>query len=107
MFNLNPAPTFKAAVQLTVPGQPEPAQVEFVFRHKGKDALAKWWADYVQTPTVDALALVIEGWSVRRDGEPVPFAPAVLDELIQNYPAAQGEIADAYMLELVRSRRKN
>ncbi len=107
MFNLNPAPTFKAAVQLTVPGQAEPEQVEFTFRHKSKDALAKWWAGYVQSPSVQALAEVIEGWNVRRDGEPIAFSAAALDELIQNYPASMGEVADGYMLELVRSKRKN
>ncbi len=107
MFNLNPSPTFKAAVQITVPGQAELAQVEFTFRHKSKDALAKWWAAYVQDPGVAKLAEVIEDWAVRRDGEAVAFSQAALDELVQNYPAAMGELADAYMLELVRSRRKN
>ena len=107
MFNLNPSPTFPAPVQLTVPGEPDAKSVDFTFRHKSKDALAKWWAGYIQSPNVATLAEIIEGWALRRDGEAVQYTVAALDELCQSYPAAMGEVADAYMLELIRSKRKN
>ena len=107
MFNLNPSPTFAVPVQLTIPGEPDTKAVAFTFRHKCKDPLAKWWAGYMQAPSVSTLAEVIEGWALKRDGESVLYTVEALDELCQKYPAAMGEIADTYMLELVRSKRKN
>ena len=107
MFDATPAPHFTEPVPLSVPGRPECEVVQITFVHKSKTALSKWWAAYLQAPSVPALAEVIAGWDVRRDGQPLPYSPAALDVLCEDYPAAMGELSDAYMHALVRSRRKN
>lgn len=107
MFDSTPAPEFTEPVQLSVPGQADCAIVQITYRHKSKTALAQWWAAYLQSPSVQALSDVIAGWDVRRAGAPLPYTPAALDVLCEDYPAAMGELSDAYMHALVRSRRKN
>ena len=107
MFDATPAPEFTEPVQLSVPGKEACEVVHITYRHKGKTALAKWWAAYLQAPSVQALGEVIAGWDMRRAGEPLAYTPAALDALCEDYPAAMGELSDAYMHALVRSRRKN
>lgn len=107
MFNLNPSPTFTCAVFLSVPGQAQPQPVEVTYRHKTKDALVRWADAYRSAPSLELLAEVIADWGLRKDGEPVPYTPAALDLLCQNYPCAQSELSDAYVVELARAKRKN
>lgn len=107
MFNLNPSPTFKAAVSLSVPGQEQPLEVYFTFRHKTRSAVEQWAKTFLQNPGADALAEIIVGWDLRQDGEPVPYSHTALAELIENYTPARGEISDAYLIELTRAKRKN
>lgn len=120
-FKLIPKPTFIAAVQLTVPGQPEPAEVDFTFIHKGRLELALWRSQ-VQAPAdpeklktwvapkdVDFLAEVITDWGRVDDpeGKPVPYSKNALEELLDNYPAAAGEIYGGYLRAQTESRAKN
>lgn len=107
MFNLNPAPTFKAKVPLSVPGVAQPLEVEFTFRHKTRTAVEKWAADYVDNPGADTLHQVIADWTVTQDGEPVPYSHSALAELLERYTPARSEISDAYLIELTRAKRKN
>lgn len=107
MFNLNPSPTFKAPVPLSVPGLKQPLEVEFVFRHKTRTAAEKWMQRYVDTPTPELLNEVVEGWSLKRDGEPVPYSLTALCELCEAYTPARSEISDAYLIELTQAKRKN
>lgn len=107
MFNINPAPTFRAGVPLSVPGVPRPLEVVFVFRHKTRTAVQKWAAAYLENPAAETLAEVIEGWELRKDGELVPYSFTALAELIETYTPARGEIADTYITELTRAKQKN
>ena len=107
MFNLNPAPTFKALVPLSVPGVAQPLEVEFTFRHKTRTAVEAWAARYVDKPGAETLAEVIEGWALKQDGEAVPYTFTALSELIEAYTPARAEISDAYLIELTRAKRKN
>lgn len=107
MFNLNPAPTFTAAVPLSVPGLALPLDVVFTFKHKPRAALEKWLTAFVAKPSAERLAEVIEGWELKRDGEPVAYSFTALSELLEAYTPAMGEISDAYILELTRAKRKN
>lgn len=107
MFNLNPSPTFKAPVPLSVPGLQQPLEVSFTFRHKTKTALDDWLKRFMETPGHEVLGEVIEGWDMRRNGEPVPFSLTALAELCESYTPARGEISDTYLIELTRAKRKN
>ena len=107
MFNLNPSPTFKASVPLSVPGLKQPLEVEFTFRHKSRTAVDEWLKRYIESPSHEVLGEVIQGWSMRRDGEPVEFSLSALAELCESYTPARGEISDAYLVELTRAKRKN
>lgn len=107
MFNLCPSPTFTAPVPLSVPGLREPLEVNFTFKHLPRTALEKWINRYVSAPGHEALAEVITGWDMRRDGQAVDYSVSALAELCEAYTPARGEISDAYILELTRAKRKN
>lgn len=109
MFKLNPKPTFTAPVALSVPGLSEPLEVLFTFRHKGKEALAKWVATASQKLDAEALSEVVCGWAGVKDedGQDVPYTLTALSALLENYPASQGEVFRAYLRELTEAKRKN
>jgi hypothetical protein len=107
MFNLTPAPTFKAAIGLSVPGVSQPLEVTFTFRHKTRTAVVKWTEAYVADPSAETLKEVIADWDLRKDGEPVPYSFAALAELLEAYTPVRLEISDGYLLELTRAKRKN
>jgi hypothetical protein len=107
MFNLNPSPTFRAPVPLSVPGSAQPLEVLFVFRHKTRSAMEKWLTRFVAGPSAEVLGEVIEGWELKRDGEAVAYSHTALAELCESYTPAMGEISDAYILEITRAKRKN
>lgn len=107
MFNLNPSPTFKAPVPLSVPGVAKPLEVVFTFKHKTRTAMEKWLAHYLSSPTVDVLDEVIADWDLKRDGVAVPYSFSALAELVESYTPSMGEISDAYIVELTRAKRKN
>ena len=110
MFRINPAPTFAATVQLTLPGGSEQAPLSLVFKHRGKKALASWVAGAGEAAD-DAVFLghVIESWLgvVDDNGAEVAFSPARLSELLDAYPAAGSEIYLAYLAALTEGRTKN
>jgi hypothetical protein len=109
MFNLVPTPTFSAPVPLSVPGLADPLEVRVTFRHKTREALAKWLADAGQRADGDMLHDVITEWTGMADeqGEPVPYSRTALETLLDNYPAARGELFAVYVSELSKSKRKN
>lgn len=107
MFNLNPAPTFKATVGLSVPGVSEPLDVAFTFRHKTRTAVVAWSEAYVKDPSAETLHQVIVDWDLRKDGEPVPYSFAALAELLEAYTPSRLEISDGYLIEVTRAKRKN
>lgn len=132
MFRIDSTPTFTADVRVSVPGADAPAVLTLTFRHKGAKALKAWIESAIepkgtllsrlinvifrrQAATTGAerdaafLGAVIDGW---RDvethaGAPVPYGPEALAQLLDAYPAAGGEIFNAYLAALTRGREKN
>lgn len=102
-FKLQPNPTFKALVSLTVPGADEPAQIEVEFRHLGRKAAGEYFAAAVDKPDVEGLGGLIVGW----DGPDAPYSIESLALLLENYPASAAELVDAYRRELLEAKRKN
>jgi hypothetical protein len=117
MFRIVPNPTFKAPVQLTVPGAEAPEVVTFEFRHLDVRAYTTW-ADraleqvFKQGEAADVAAIldeVIAGWSGIGgvDGKPLPYACEHLAAMLGQYHAAGFEIATAYRKALRDARSKN
>ena len=117
MFRIVANPTFKASVQLTVPGLDAPQVVAFEFRHLDVAAYTAW-ADrgqalvYGQGDVADlaaALDEVIESWAGigGADGKPLPYSRANLALLLGQYHAAGFEVATAYRKALRDARSKN
>lgn len=135
MFKIVPNPTFTSRVLLTVPGAEQPADLGVTWRHKGRAALATWLrkpADAAATAATQAttaatqaeparpllagvpadalwLAEVMADWDgpVLADGQPAPFTEAALAALLDSYPAAGGELLNAYLRASTESRAKN
>ena len=109
MFQVNPNPTFSAAVELSVPGVVQPLEVQFTFKHKGKKELTGWIADAPQKDDASVLSEVIVGWSGMKDsaGADVAYSFTALSDLLDAYPASHGEIFRTYLNELTASKRKN
>jgi hypothetical protein len=102
VFQLEPNPTFKVTVQITVPGggtRPLPV----TFRHKKRSELQKWTADTNQSDLDMALEIVesVEGKAEQQT------LKEFFTELLENYPAAGLDLYTTYRRELTESRAKN
>ena len=125
MFKLNPAPTFKATVRITVPGG-DPLPIEFEFKHRTRAGLAEWQNGFIKTvpaPTEDDRGAVrremrpdreivdeyIAGWSgvINEAGLPEPWSIEAFLKLANNYHAAAAEVYLGYVKALQESRTKN
>jgi hypothetical protein len=117
MLKINPNPTFKATVQITVPESESSIGLELEFKRRGRDAMEAWIAGTKEksgatTAREDAEVLMtaVVGWgsSVRGDdGEPVAFNVDTLAGFLDAYPAAAQDIGRAYVKRQMESRAKN
>lgn len=109
MFQLDPAPTFQAAVQISVPGQADGMPLQITFRHKTKAAVSDWIVRARGRTDAEILGEVIEGWSEVRNaaGQDVPYSQAALVALLENFPASKDDLFSAYLRELTEAKRKN
>jgi hypothetical protein len=102
-FKLQPNPTFKALVSLSVPGAAEPSQIEVEFRHLGKKAAEVYFREAAAKPDVQGIGGLIVGW----EGVDAPYSTEALAQLLENYATAGIEIVDAYRRELFEAKLKN
>lgn len=109
MLKLNPNPTFRADVPLTVPGQEAAGTVNFTFRHMGRNAFKVWSEAASGKPDAESLTELIANWQGVTDdaGAPVAFSDIALAALLDAYPAAGLEIVQAYVKALTESRLGN
>jgi hypothetical protein len=116
MFFLHPAPTFEATVAITLPGGQQTGSIRLVFKPLGRRELAGWLAaagtlnadDSVRSDA-EYLSRVLVGWVDVKDaeGRDVPFGTAALEDLLDHYPVAGGEIHRAYLAALTEAAAKN
>lgn len=108
MFVLKPNPTFTSEVSIPTPSGP--GKIEFVFKHKGRKALA----DFIQSITepgkgkdvrtdLDALMEIVDGWN----GVDTPFSKDALEEMLDAYPGAASAIFNRYLPALTDGQEKN
>ena len=100
-LKLNPDPTFKTKVGIPVPGGGRPL-VEFTFKHRTAEQLAKWGSEVQQATDAETLIDCVVGWDL--DDE---FTPQNVKLFCNNYPGAAYAIVTDYMAELRGHRAKN
>ena len=103
MFKLNPNPTFKTTVSLSVPGSAQSAAVEVTFKHLSRSALRDYFAGLEGKQDSEGLSEIIVGWS----GVDAEYSREALGQLLDNYPASAAELFEAFRRELLEARRKN
>ncbi len=102
-LKLNPDPTFKTKVGIPVPGVGK-APVEFTFKHRTGEQLAKWGSELESGKFSDAETILdcVTGWDL--DDE---FSAPNVKLFCNNYPGAAYAIVTEYMAELRGARAKN
>ena len=103
MFKITPKTTFTAAVELSVPGETKLAAITVEFRHLAKSAIREFFENLDGKSDAEALGAIIAGW----EGVDTPYSPEALATLLDNYPAAAGELFGAFRRELLEARAKN
>lgn len=98
---LKAAPTFKAIVDIPVPGGLE-AEIEFTFKHRTRDELDAFVKLQTGRDIVDTVLDIAEGWDLAD-----PFCKASLQEFAQNYITGPAAVYEKYLAELVKARIKN
>lgn len=108
MFKINPAPTFKAAIKITVPGG-DPKAITFEFKHRTRTGLAEWIKNMSGKEDRALVSEFVAGWSgvIGEDGLEVPYTLDAFMQLAENYPAASMEVYAGYVEALTESRTKN
>jgi hypothetical protein len=100
-IKLTPEPTFKAKVGIPRPGA-TPAQVEFTFKHRDRDALLEFIEGGHDQKDVEAVMAVAIAWEL--DDE---FNADNVERLVKNYPGAGFAIIETYLSESRGARSKN
>jgi hypothetical protein len=103
MFKLEPNPTFWAKVQLSIPGQEQPVEIEVEFKHLGREGLKGYYDALGKKTSAEGLAEIVMNWR----GVDAEFSRESLEKLLANYPAAAGEFYDTFRRELLESKAKN
>lgn len=105
----------KDDVTITVPGAEQVGVLKVVYAYQTarqhdawRDGVVSAAASGSQTMT-ELLAPVIKGWEGLEDdqGQPIPYSSEALDDLLDKFPAAAGELYRGYTHVLTRSRAKN
>jgi hypothetical protein len=99
-FKLQPNPTFKATVDIPVPGA-EPAPVAFEFKHYSQSGWEAYLAAHEAKPR-EAVFDVVVGWDLDE-----AFGRETLGTLLDEYPGAEAAIWTKYHAERFGARQKN
>lgn len=106
-FSLEVAPTFKAPVQIQIPGAGE-GTIVFTFKHRTKAEL-KEFSNLLTAAAGDdgpkdteVLLDIASGWDLDE-----PFDAASLEKLTQRFMGAAQAVIAAYFNELTGARAKN
>jgi hypothetical protein len=100
-FNLTVNPTFKAPVNIAIPGG-KAVDVEFTFKYRNKDELKEFVDEMKGKTDVVLIEEMASGWELDD-----PFNAESLEKLTQNYPGSSMGITQVYISELQGVRAKN
>lgn len=102
-LKLDPAPTFKATVNIPVAGSKEGADIVCEFVHMTKDAYAAWAAREESMTDAERGLEILKSWQ----GPDQPFSAESLGKLFQNYPGSAYAITFKFATELNKNRSGN
>lgn len=102
-FVLDPAPTFKAKVDIPVHGS-DTVPVEFEFKHRSSDAMDELLTKVSEGAfnSVQSIQEIAVGWELDD-----PFTEESIQKLVQNYQGAASAVVRKYMAELRQVRLGN
>ncbi|QZA80183.1 phage tail assembly chaperone [Deefgea piscis] len=103
MFKLQPKPTFKAKIALSIPGQDKQVEVTIEFKHLPRPQVKEFFDQLEGKKDHEALSEIVVGW----DGIDAPFDHAALETLCVNYPTAGSELFAGFRKSFLESRTKN
>lgn len=106
VIKLNPDPTFKASVGVSIAGYAEPVPVDFEFKYFPADERAAFFKklDDEGTSIAETLERLVVGWGKQIDTE---FSVESLRVFLRNYPASGNDIWHGYLREIGGSKVKN
>lgn len=101
-LKLQPDPTFKAKVEIAVPGA-TPASVVFTFKHRTRQEMERFLPSVTQMEDDAQLIMAVAtGWELADD-----FTEENVKALADSYISAPAAIFEAYLKELTGARSKN
>lgn len=103
MFKLQPKPTFKARVAITVPGETKPAEIEVEYKHMGVEQVRAFFEGLTGKQDAEALGEIVVGWS----GVDAAYSTEALATLLNNFPSSAAAMFETFRRELFEARRKN
>ena len=103
MFKLQPNPTFKTKVAISVAGEKRQPEIEVEFKYLNRERVREYFDNLQGKTDAEALAEIIVGWS----GVDEAYSPEALAILLDNYPAAAADLFESFRRELLEAKRKN
>ena len=100
-FSLDPNPTFKAKVQIPIPGGDD-VPVEFTFKHRTRDDVKAFIDTIDGRSDVDLILDIAEGWELAD-----AFNRDSVEKLTQNYHGSASSVFETYIEELGKARKGN
>jgi hypothetical protein len=100
-FSLAVKPTFKARVDIPVPGDAA-AKVEFIFKGRTRDEFKEFIDSLKDREDVDVVMDIASGWELDE-----AFDAESVEILCQNYLGAARAIIEKYLAELTQARLGN
>lgn len=98
---LTASPTFKAKVNIPVPGAPA-VPVEFTFKHRSKEAFAEWIKGISDKEDSDLLMEVASGWELDD-----AFDKESINLMCENYMGAARAVIEKYISEQTAAKLGN
>lgn len=103
-LKLQPDPTFKAKVEIAVPGS-APASVVFTFKHRSRQEMERFLKTVNDGEVEDDVNLILaiaSGWELADE-----FTEENVRTLVDSYISAPAAIFETYARELSGAKRKN
>lgn len=101
-LKLQPDPTFKAKVEISVPGA-APASVVFTFKHRSRQEMDRFLKSVSDMKDdVEMVMALATGWELADD-----FNEENVKALVDSYISAPASIFEVYIKELTGARSKN
>jgi len=103
MLKLQPNPTFKAKVPVSIAGQVRPTEIEVEFKYMSRSELREFFARNSGENDDVVVKEIIVGWS----GVEEAFSEEALDRLLDKIPTASADLFAVFRRELLESKQKN